>query len=126
MPRPTFLVVEPEPGHALSTRKLVLETAKFNVITAHSWQEANDLFELFPRVTAVIVTNQVDERLSCADFVRRIKQRSPDMTIIGLTPNQAMQCDQADHWASTHEPHSLVDLVRNLYGDPRPGDGAVD
>jgi hypothetical protein len=32
VPRPTFLMAEPE--QALSTRKLVLETAKFNVITA--------------------------------------------------------------------------------------------
>src|SRR5437763_1250257 len=30
MPRPTVLVVEPEPHEALSVRKLVLETAKFN------------------------------------------------------------------------------------------------
>jgi len=34
VPRPTFLMAEPEPEQALSTRKLVLETAKFNVITA--------------------------------------------------------------------------------------------
>ena len=34
--RLAFLVIEPEPHEALSTRKLVLETAKHNVITAHS------------------------------------------------------------------------------------------
>ena len=36
MGRPTILIVEPEPNEALSARKLVVETAKFNVTTAYS------------------------------------------------------------------------------------------
>ena len=36
-------------------RKLVLETAKFNVLTAHSSREALDLFHLFPNVSLVIL-----------------------------------------------------------------------
>src|SRR5690349_2301472 len=48
MRRPTLIVAEPEPGQALSTRKLVLETAKFNVLTAHSTDEALDVFQSFP------------------------------------------------------------------------------
>ena len=48
LPRPAFLVAEPEPEQALSTRKLLLETFKFNVITAHSERETIDLLHLFP------------------------------------------------------------------------------
>jgi hypothetical protein len=36
--RPTLLVAESEPVEALSVRKLVLETDKFNVLTAHSFR----------------------------------------------------------------------------------------
>ncbi len=36
MPRPTLLIAEPEPEQALSVRKLVLETGKFNVLTARA------------------------------------------------------------------------------------------
>jgi hypothetical protein len=39
MPGPTLLVAEPEPLEALSVRKLVLENAEFNVLTAHSRRE---------------------------------------------------------------------------------------
>jgi hypothetical protein len=46
MPRPTVLVTEPEPLQALSVRKSVRETAKFNVLTAHSAREAMELFTL--------------------------------------------------------------------------------
>ena len=53
LPRPAFLVAEPEPEQALSTRKLLLETFKFNVITAHSERETVDLLHLFPDINAL-------------------------------------------------------------------------
>ena len=43
MARATFIMAEPEPEQALSARKLVLETAKFNVITSHSVGETRKL-----------------------------------------------------------------------------------
>ena len=49
------MVAEPEPLQALSTRKLVLETGKFNVLTAHSTEEGIDLLRLFPNVDAIIL-----------------------------------------------------------------------
>ncbi len=122
MPRPTFLVVEPEPGFALSSRKLVMETAKYNVITAHSWREARELFGRFPAVEAVIVTNEVDEGVPCHEFVRHVKQQGPKLTVIVLTPNEHHCCEGADHIVRSHDPDSLLDLLRTLFGDPRPLD----
>jgi hypothetical protein len=57
IPRPTLLVAEPERLEALSTRKLVLETGKFNVLTAHSTEEANALFSLLPNLTAAVLVS---------------------------------------------------------------------
>lgn len=59
MARPTFLMAEPEPTQALSARKLVLEPAKFNVITAHWAKEALELCERFPEVDALIIHKSV-------------------------------------------------------------------
>src|ERR1700678_1020935 len=53
--RPSFIVAEPEPEQALSSRKLLLETFKFNVITAHSVPETLEMVQLFPRCDALIV-----------------------------------------------------------------------
>src|SRR3954470_176535 len=48
MVRPTLLVAETEPVSALSVRKLVLETAKFNVLTAHSQEEEIEILGVAP------------------------------------------------------------------------------
>jgi hypothetical protein len=41
MIRPCFLVVDQEHSGSISTRKLVIETAKFNVLTAYSGAEVS-------------------------------------------------------------------------------------
>ncbi|HEX6906594.1 MAG TPA: response regulator, partial [Terriglobales bacterium] len=60
-------MAEPEPDQAISARKLVLETAKFNVITAHSAREALDLCEQFPAIDALILHDGLEG--DCAKIV---------------------------------------------------------
>src|SRR4051812_49504710 len=84
--RPTFLLAEPEPELALSSRKLVIETAKFNVITAHSWAEAREAFKKFPGVDAVITTVAIDKQGNCSDFVEWVKTQNSSMPIFVPTP----------------------------------------
>lgn len=117
MPRPTILVAEPEPLEALSTRKLVLETGKFNVVTAHSTREAIDLFNLFPNINCVVLENggAVDSR----EVARVIRTTSAKPPIISLDPRQAAKSTYADYTLSSHEPVELLELLRQLFGDPR-------
>jgi hypothetical protein len=121
MPRPTLLVAEREPLQALSTRKLILETAKFNVITAHSTKESLDLFALFPNISVAVLA--MDQAIDCAQIAKAIKRAPQKIPIIGLSPQMADLCDFADHTISSHEPESLVHLIRSLVGDPRLLDG---
>jgi CheY-like chemotaxis protein len=121
MPRPTLLVAEREPLQALSTRKLVLETAKYNVLTAHSTKEALDSLRMFPNISmAVLVT---DEPIDCERIAHTVKKDLPKVPVVGLTPRPAETCKFADHTISSHEPEALVQLVRSLLGDPRVLDG---
>lgn len=117
MARPTILVAEPEPGQALSVRKLVLETGKFNVLTAHSSNEALELFHLFPRIDAVIVVN--DPVVDCHAVSQHIKNKMPKIPIIALSARIGDRCGFADYNLSSHEPEELLELVRSLLGDPR-------
>src|ERR1700745_1637516 len=80
--RPTLLVAEPEPEQALSTRKLVLETAKFNVITAHSTREFLALFRRFPSIDGAIVHGMLGER-SC-QLLAELKKTNPRLITIFL------------------------------------------
>lgn len=117
MPRPTLLVAEPEPEQALSVRKLVLETGKFNVLTAHSNREALDIFQLFPDISAAILVG--DSHIDCNHVGKHIKSATDKIPVIYLHASIGGRCGYADHHLSSHEPELLLDLVRSLLGDPR-------
>ena len=117
MPRPTLLVAEPEPLQALSVRKLVLETGKFNVLTAHSNREALELFRAFPKLNAAILVGE--QGLDCNKLAKGIKSISKKLPVIYLHASVGGRCKHADHNLSSHEPEALLELVRSLFGDPR-------
>lgn len=115
--RPTIAVVEPEPIGALSARKLVLEAAKFNVITAHSTEEAMECFDAFPRVSAAVLVAQ--DAIACEKLTRYVKEQNPKLPVIVLSPRVGFQCVGADHLISSRDPGALLELARKLFGDPR-------
>jgi hypothetical protein len=115
--RPTFLVAEPEPLQSLSVRKLVLETSKFNVITAHSTEEALELFRLFPNVSAVVIVSG-EKTIRCEEIAATVKRRAPNMMIIALATGSET-CTGADQTLSRLGPDELVACLRNTFGDPR-------
>jgi hypothetical protein len=117
MARPTFLVAEKEPGAALSTRKLVLETAKFNVITAYTAKEAMEFFRVAPELySAIILSSDLTGALK---FAKQVKEEMPKLPLISVSPNLSTSLKNADHHVSSHEPETLAALCRELFGDPR-------
>lgn len=119
--RPTILCAEPEPLQALSVRKLVLESAKFNVITAHSTREALEVIEAFPRISAAVLV--AEENIGCEQIAEAIHKRLAKVPVVGLCPHEGIRCPGADHHVSSYNPEELVQLVRDLLGDPRALDG---
>ena len=122
MRRPTFIVAEPEPDQALSSRKLLLETYKFNVITAHSEPEMFDLLYSFPNVDAVILHDDTPGK-TAQEIVARIKESSPEMKVIALSPRGLRGSHLADHVVGSHSPEELLHLLQELFGDARRIDG---
>lgn len=121
MPRPTILVAEPEPSQALSVRKLVLETAKFNVLTAHTTREGLDLFHLFPNISlAVLVGGQ---GIDCDMVAKSIKEATDKVPVVFLNQNIGSVCRHADESLPSGEPEKLLELIRSMLGDPRLIDG---
>ena len=119
MVRPIFLVAEIEPPEGLSARKLVLETGKFNVITAYSLEEALDTLVVFPKVHGVILHTSICRDMECADVITEIKKKFPDMLVIALSPRMSQRYEAADETISSHEPQELLNLLRSRFGDPR-------
>jgi hypothetical protein len=120
MPRPTLLVAEPEPRQALSVRKLVLETGKFNVLTAHSTREAIDLFSLFPNVSASVLVG--GDTIDCDAIAQHIKHSDSNIAVIFLQGRIGAVCHGSDHRLASDEPEKLLDLIRSILGDPREDD----
>lgn len=123
MRRPTFIVAEPEPDQALSSRKLLLETFKFNVITAHSEPEMFELLSVFPAVDAVILHDDTPG-LIARHVVRSIKQQAPQMKVIALSPSGDETSRIADHVVNSHSPEQLLHLLQTLFGDARKMNGS--
>jgi CheY-like chemotaxis protein len=117
MARPTLIVAEPEPEQALSVRKLVLETAKFNVITAHSTAETLELLQLFPKIDAAVLVGESD--IDSAEVASEIKRSNATIPVIYLHASVGGRCPSTDYDLSSHEPEALLGLIRSLLGDPR-------
>jgi hypothetical protein len=116
MPRPAILVAEPEPAEALSTRKLVMETGKFNVLTAHSSNEAVEIEQQSPALSAMVIVAALPE---AEKVIRTVKSHRPGLIVILLSPNQTERFGGVDHQVPSHEPEALLNLCRELFGDPR-------
>lgn len=113
MIRPCFLVLDREHSSSISTRKLVIETAKFNVITVYSAQELLETFALFSAVNGVILDSTVKD-LSCADVIAKLKAASPELPVVIVHGPGGAECAGADHFLDTFDPAELLDLLKKL------------
>ncbi len=113
MVRPCFLVIDIEFAGAISTRKLVIETAKFNVITAYSAEEALDTLAAFPSVTGVVMdadgSGMPGEQLIRS--LKQIKSGIPVVVIVGAGHNY---CPSADYELATFQPQKLLEVLCSL------------
>ena len=113
MIRPCFLVIDREFAGSISTRKLVIETAKFNVLTAYSGKEALDTFRRFPAVNGVIVDGGLED-VRCEDLTREIKASHPTLPILVIAAPGFSGCPDADYQLESFDPAKLLDILRKL------------
>ncbi len=121
MARPTLLIAEPEAANALSARKLVMETAKFNVVTSHSGGETLELLGKFPELDAVIVHSELPGA-NATDIFRKVKEADRQKPTILLMSGVQRSRKDADHTLPSDQPETLLQLLRQLFGDPRQGE----
>ena len=113
MYRPCFLVVDREFSANISTRKLIIETAKFNVITAYSGAEAIESARRFPAIDGVVLDTEVHD-VPLAKVIREIKTLLPKVTIILICSRFAESPPQVDHRVEFFDPASLLELLQKL------------
>jgi DNA-binding response OmpR family regulator len=113
MIRPCFLVIDREYSGSISTRKLVIETAKFNVITAYSASESLDTLAVFPSIDGIVLDAGIRD-MSCCDLVAAIKQRDAKIPIVVISAPGSHHCPQADYMLESFDPVRLLALLQSL------------
>jgi response regulator RpfG family c-di-GMP phosphodiesterase len=113
MVRPCFLVIDREYASSISTRKLVIETAKLNVITAYSSAEAIETLRRFPAIDGAVIDASLPDT-PCADLVRALKAIQPKLVVVAITGPRRIFCDGADHHLDTFDPARLLELLQRI------------
>jgi CheY-like chemotaxis protein len=113
MVRPCFLVVDREYAGSISTRKLVIETAKLNVITAYSSSEAIETLKRFPAVDGVVMDANLAD-MPCGELARALKDLQPKLVIVAISGPNRDYCDGVDHHLETFEPARLLELLKQI------------
>lgn len=113
MVRPCFLVIDREFPGSISTRKLVLETAKFNVITAYSGKEAVEIFRRFPAVDGIVMDGELED-IPSEDLAVLLKQIMPTVPVIVISAPGGPACPSADRRVESFQPQKLLETLRDL------------
>jgi DNA-binding response OmpR family regulator len=113
MMRPCFLVIDREFPGSISTRKLVIETAKFNVLTAYSGKEALEIFKRFPAVDGVVMDEGIED-ISADYLTRELKTIQPKIPVIVIAAPGSDNCRSADFHLESFHPGKLLDTLRGL------------
>jgi len=113
MIRPCFLVVDREYSGSISTRKLVIETAKFNVLTAYSAKEAVEVLAKFPAVNGIVLDAGIGG-MDCCILIDKLKEIAPKAVVILISLPGDKTCDLADHQLESFDPTRLLELLQQL------------
>lgn len=109
------LMVEVEQPEGLSARKLVLESAKHNVLTAYNGRYGLELLGQFPNVDLVVVHRFV-EGMTAEEIIRRVKEINPEMPIVLLSPLADGEPLGAQYVIPSHEPQMILTLLEEAFG----------
>jgi hypothetical protein len=119
MTRPCFLVIDREFPGSISTRKLVLETAKFNVLTAYSGRESLEMLRRFPALDGVVMDGEMDD-ISSDELAEELKGIAPTIPVVVICPPGGPLCPAADLRVDSFQPAKLLETLSGL--KPRESD----
>ena len=112
--RLVVLMVEVEQPEGVSARKLILEAARHNVISAYTGQDAVDLLRRFPNVDLAVIHTELND----APFEHTVSQFRTvraDLPIVAITPFSGRQAKDVDYVISSYEPQMLLQLLAERF-----------
>lgn len=122
--RLVVLMIEVEQAEGISTRKLVLETSRHNVITAYTKDAGAELLRRFPNVDVAVVHTELDDA-SFEETVRELKGIRGSLPVIGVTPRNDVGKDGADYLIPSHDPQALLSLLAEKFEASKSDDDSA-
>lgn len=113
MVRPCFLVIDKQVAGLISTRKLVIETAMLNVLTAYSSEEGIEMLKRFPAVDGIVLDTEVDGP-PCKEIVAALRNVRADLPVITVSPSGLVRCGNEDYHVSSYDPHDLLEQINKI------------
>jgi CheY-like chemotaxis protein len=113
MVRPCFLVIDRQYPGNISTRKLVIETALLNVLTAYSAEEALAVLERFPNVNGIVLDTEV-YGLPCRKLIEELRKIRSDIPIVTVSPSGHDRCGGEQYHVSSYDPQDLLEQLQNI------------
>jgi DNA-binding response OmpR family regulator len=111
--RPCVLVVDNEYPGSVSSRKLVLESAKLNVLTAFTADEAINTLARFPNVDAVVIDVQL-RGCVCFELIKSLRDLQENVVIITSSPTGQLPCGGEQYHVSNFDPKQLLEALRKI------------
>lgn len=111
--RPCFIILDQEFPGSISSRKLVIESAKLNVITAYSQREAIETLERYPRVDGIVVNAQMEGHMSCRQIIEKLRGIRSNIPIVTVSAG-GDPCDNEQFHVSSYDPRQLLDALEQL------------
>ncbi len=106
-------MIDRETSSGISTRKLIIETAKFNVITAYSSREAIETLRKYPALEGVVLDAGMED-MPTDELIAALKQLQPGITVILVCTPRFAPCQDADHVVESFDPRQLLALLEKL------------
>ena len=113
--RPCFIVLDYASAGNISARKLVIESAKLNVITAYSSQEVIETLARFTDVDGVVINAQRNgSRMTCQEIIRKLRGVRSNVPIITVAASGHDPCGDEDFHVSSYDPRHLLNVLENV------------
>ena len=91
----------------------MIETAKFNVLTAYTGIEALEMFQRFPMISGVVLDSGLED-ITCRKIAQTIKAAQPTLPVIVIASPDAEDCPEADFLLKSFEPAKLLETLKGL------------
>lgn len=113
--RPTIIILDQPITDALSNRKLAMEIAKFNVLTAFTVEELRATAQKFD--VDAFVTDLTLPDTNVVNICRELKERYPNKPVVamGTDPSES----DADHFVEIGDIETLRNTLIEILGHPR-------